>query len=150
MGLIESTAPDPYAGLGIFRPPSCEGSEAAQNVIDQKQASDTVAVCEKVKTFAAGRISSIVAFEQWLQVQRLPIDTNQATELEQSRVSEQNIQTAATNYQGDVSGWAGGIQQVRSIAAHGVQPPPQTILDRLVFPVMSADLAAYIAANKLG
>src|SRR6266481_2987622 len=105
MGPIGSTSPDLYAGLGIFRPLLFEQLEAAQNAKDQQRAADAVAPCEKVKTFSQGRISALVSFEQWLQVQQLPIDTNRATELENSRLGEQNVQTLAETYQGAVNGW---------------------------------------------
>lgn len=153
MGLIGNTSPDPYAGLGIFRPPSYEQSEAAQNAKDQKQSADTVALCEKVKNFAAGRISALEAFESWLQIQKLPIDTNRTVELETSRVNEKGVSDSAGKYQGDVSGWAGGIQQVRSILAHNA-PTDQDALNQLreraKFPEIPQVLADYIATNNLG
>lgn len=151
MGLIGNTSPDPWAGLSIFRPPSYEQTEATQNAKDQKQAADTVALCEKVKSFAAGRISALQGFESWLQIQKLPIDTNQATELEQSRKGEQAAADAADKYQDTVTGWAGGIQVLRSIAAHGTDPASiANVKARLAFPEMPQVLADYIAANSLG
>lgn len=148
-GLIGTTSPDPYAGLGIFRPQSSEQAAATQHAHDAKQAGDAIALCVTVKMFAAGRLSALGAVTQWLQVQQLPIDTNKMNDLETARESEKAASASAAQYQGAVEGWLGGIQSIRSIASRS-NPVGDDLKARLVFPVMPQSLSDYIAENNLG
>jgi hypothetical protein len=132
----------------IFTPPSSEQIAAARHVKDLKAAGDEIMSCKIVQVFASGRISALIVIEQWLQVQRLPIDTNWATALEQSRLSEQAVKDASAVYQENVEGWIGGIMEIRDIASRTAPITPE-LQARLAFPAMPQVVSDYITVNKL-
>lgn len=134
-----------YEGLGPFQPPD-QSAEIAQHAVDVQQASAAMALCDKIKVNSRARVAILDQTTLWLQVQRVPLDTNQMNALETARVTEETVQSDAFNYHGKVDGWVKYIQTLRSIESHH----PGTITpERLVFPAMPAGLAAYAAANGL-
>lgn len=136
---------NPYQGLGPFQPPD-QSADIAQHQADVQQAQEAIGLCQKIIVTSRARVSILDQTTLWLQVQKLPIDTNQMNALELARVTEEQVQSDALNYQGKVNGWVAYIQVLRSINEHhpGVITP-----DRLIFPAAPAGLVAYATANGL-